>query len=85
MCPCQATSRRKKDGTAFSCVAKDHTTTDRNTGIYCVYSYLWQILVNMRKNSASFDIHTIEIIILHVLTTIANIDMIVSVANENDL
>jgi hypothetical protein len=44
--------RRKKDIITLSGVTKDHTT-NRNIGIL-VYSYLWQILVNMYKNSGSF-------------------------------
>ena len=47
-----------------------------------IYGKFWRTCA---KTQHPFDIHTIEIIILHVLTTIANIDMIVSVANENDL
>jgi hypothetical protein len=83
VCPCQATSRRKKTPRPFPELQR----IIQQIGIqgYIVYILIYgKFWRTCAKTQHHFDIHTIEIIILHVLTTIANIDMIVSVANEND-
>jgi hypothetical protein len=85
VCPCQATSRRKKTPRPFPVLQR---IIQQQIGIqgYIVYILIYgKFWRTCAKTQHPFDIHTIEIIILHVLTTIANIDMIVSVANENDL